>query len=304
MDLQAEDRMALDALRALIGEVIRLNQEYQLSAKLVHGDDIGAEREAALLEMLVCWFGEFRLLQRATVQDQQGIAYGQYDIVFADRRVPPYRTLRRGNVVISPHGVHAAVEVKSTLTSRELLSSLDGLARLKSAPRCDVNGPEVVSIGNRSFPYMPICGGIFAYRSELQPSSIAARVEDWARSHTHELWPNFVVVLDRGMVMWCKPSDGRPRSWPHVEDVTMWFELGDPSSPLVGLVSVIEGLSRSWHTPGTPWQKRPRRNVPLGIKIGRAVLPPDVPTPPDDCEHTCANCHYCGRMTFAEQRRN
>ena len=303
IDLSPDEQRALDGLRSLIGEVIRLDQEYVDTASIYHPGDRGNEREAALLEVFRYRFGRIGLLHCATVQDRDGTVYGQHDVVFADPRVQPHRMLRySGRVLIESRGVHGVIEVKSTLTSSKLRDSLDHLARLKSAARCEMDGTYRVTIGDREFPYTPICGGIFAYRSELKLSTIAAQVQDWARQHPHEQWPNFIVVLDRGMVAWCDPTTGDERAWPHAGDVTMWFELGDPCSPLVGLVTVMESLCQNWRTPHTPWQKpTPHVHGPVGMTLGQAVRPPGVPIPPK-CDHECANCHHYGRMSFAEQR--
>jgi hypothetical protein len=211
-DLSLEERQALDELRALIGEVVRLDHEYQHSADLTNPDDIGGEREAALLELLRCRFGGYPLLQRATVQDADGRSYKQHDVLFADPWVAPHRILRSGRVLIGSRGVHAVIEVKSTLTSKSLVASLEHLAELKRAPRCDSDRTFRVTIGDRNFPYIPINGGIFAYRSHLRLSVIAQRIQDWAERNPHELWPNFVTVLNRGHMSWVEPLNGAVRN--------------------------------------------------------------------------------------------
>lgn len=303
-DLSFDQRRALDELRWLIGEVVRLNREYVETADIVHPDNIGSEREAAFLQAIRFRLDEFDILQRATVQQPDRTAYGQHDVVIADPRVQPHRVLRNGQVHIAPRGVHAAIEVKSTLTSGSLLDALDHLAQLKGAPRCHTFGQYRAVIGDRTFPYVPICGGVFAYRSELRLSSITARVQTWARQRPHELWPNFIVVLNRGMVTWCDTAHGYPRVWPHAGDLTMRYEPGDPCSPLVGLVTTMETLRQGWQTPGTPFRMPPPHDHgSVGMKIGRAIMPPGVPTPAE-CDHECANCHYYGRLSFAEQQQN
>jgi hypothetical protein len=224
-------------------------------------------------------------------------------VLFADPRVAPHRILRSGRVLIAPRGVHAVIEVKSTLTSTSLVASLEHLAELKRAPRCDSDGTFRVTIGDRSFPYVPINGGIFAYRSHLRLSVIAQRIQDWG-ANPHELWPNFVTVLNRGHMSWVEPSSGAVRNPPHRDDVMVWYEPTDPCGPLVGLVSTLHGLSRWWRAPGTPWISLPRPSGrgTVGMKIGRAVRPPGVPET-EDCDCLCANCHHYGRTSFEQQRR-
>lgn len=305
-DLTIDQHHALVKLRWLIDEVVRLGEEYETTADIVHPDDVGSEREAAFLKVIQHRFGAFSVLQRATVQQADGTAYGQHDVVVADPQVPPHRTLASNSrVYIAPRGVHAAIEVKSTLGSGKLLDSLNHLARLKSAERCSESNGYRVRLGDRAFPYVPICGGIFAYRSKLKLSSISDQVWEWARHHPSEQWPNFVVVLDRGMVTWCNPADGATRVWPFAGDVPIQYDIGDPCSPLVALIEVVDMLQRAWQTPGTPFRMPPPlHHGTVGLKIGRtAVRPPGVPTPPE-CDHECANCHHYGRMSFDEQRQH
>ncbi|GAA3854231.1 hypothetical protein GCM10027360_63890 [Amycolatopsis echigonensis] len=218
--------------------------------------------------------------------------------------MPPHRVLRNGRALIVPRSVHAAIEVKSTLDSKSLVASLDHLAQLKRAARCDVEGTFQVIIGDREFPYVPISGGVFAYHSDLRLSLIAERIRDWAGRNPHELWPNFVTILNRGHLGWVDPSSGEVRTTPHRDDVPMWYEPTDPCGPLVGLVYTLEGLSRWWRAPGTPWlplpRPIPRRTV--GMKIGRPVRPVGVPEP-EDCDCLCVNCHPYGRMSFEQQRQ-
>lgn len=302
-DLSSEELDVLGDFRALLEEVVRLDHEYYGSANL-HPDDTGSEREAALLELLQSRFREYPIIQRATVQNLGGTSYKQHDIVFADPEVPPHRVLRSGRALITPRSVHAAVEVKSTLGSKNLVASLDHLAQLKRAARCDVDGTFKVTIGDREFPYVPISGGIFAYRSDLRLSLVAERIHDWAKRNPHELWPNFVTILNRGHLGWIDPSSGEVRTTPHRNDVPMWYEPTDPCGPLIGLVHTLEGLSRWWRAPGTPWRPLPKPLPPtnVGMKIGRPVRPVGMPDR-EDCDCLCVNCHYYGRMSFDQQRQ-
>lgn len=100
-DLSLEEHEALRDFRTLLEEVVRLNHEHRVSADL-HPDDVGSEREAALLELLQSRFREYPIFQRATVQDRLGSAYKQHDIEFADPGVPPHRVLRNGRALVAP----------------------------------------------------------------------------------------------------------------------------------------------------------------------------------------------------------
>ncbi|MFJ2215005.1 DUF6602 domain-containing protein [Streptomyces sp. NPDC101062] len=302
-DVCAQQQKALAEFRQMANTVIQLNRAFHDSADLHHGDDIGFEREAALLCALGYRFDGITLLQRLGIEDPTtGRWFEQHDIAFADDRVTPHRTLSSGRVRLDPRGVHAVIEVKSHLDTRKLEESLSHIATVQAASRRRVGERHLkfpTSIG--FVPYVPVSGGVFGYRSRLTLATLAEKVTEWVSGRPPENWPHFITVLDRGHLMWCDPNTGEAVHRPLPGSVLMRLEREDDTDPLVSLVAHLHELARIWHVPGTELHMKPNP-LPNGIGIGVAVRPVGVPAPPP-CMHYCANCHATGRMTYDEQRQ-
>ncbi|MBD0671543.1 DUF6602 domain-containing protein [Streptomyces sp. CBMA156] len=307
-ELGLEADRALVELRRLIAQVYDLEGEYRDSAREGFSDDMGFAREWALWRVLEARFQDAHVVHRANVEDEEtGARFGQRDVVLADRRVPPHRMTRSGRAVLDPRAVHTSVEVKSVLSGPVLFDALGQVARAQEVPRRRVGEVYLeFATSSGSVPYVPTMGGVFAYRSKLRISTIAARLVEWTEGRPAEQWPRFVTVLDRGHVMWCDPGTGVPLPWPHQAAVPLILEHRagetDRTAPLTALITHLDWLASVWHVPGTPFVRGERR-LPFGIGVGIMVRPPGVPEPAGECGHLCANCHESGRMSFAEQRR-
>ena len=93
--------------------------------------------------------------------------------------------------------VYGVIQVKSTLTKKELKSGLENLASFKKLETSGYAGSGVqITLGrpksSRGFSIL------FAYTTDMRGSDIVAGLADFAKNNPPHLLPNAVFVLDRG----------------------------------------------------------------------------------------------------------
>ncbi|MFJ8430424.1 DUF6602 domain-containing protein [Kitasatospora sp. NPDC094019] len=309
--IRAEAEAALVTLRELIRHVVDLEQVYRSSPALRRSSDIGTARELALKAVVEAVLPEFTVLHQACIHDQESDKfYDEHDLVVADPRVDSHLTLPDGRRVwIDPRGVHAVIEVKSTLTTTELTKALDHVARVQRAARRAIGEVRLnYQAGDgTTLPYIPIRAGIFAFRSRLSLATVSERVTQWAVGRPPGDWPQFVTVLDRGHLSWWNLATSGRLPWPHPGDKLFRQEhhpgKTDETAPLAAMASHLDSLVEVFHVPGTKPGRRSRR-IPYGVGTGIPVLPEGVSDPQRECPHLCANCAEHGRMSFDEQQRS
>lgn len=287
----------LDLLDGFIQDAVCLDETFKETSTLRHPTDQGNEREHAVRTVI----GQY-IRRRATVYKRAGVEdsstgawFRQQDVVLADPTVEPHRILKDdGRVYIDPSAVHTSIEVKSVVDGDVLATAMQSIADIQTAPR-----RRQAEVHHLRFPtssgqinYVPISGGVFAYRStSRQVRTVTRWIEGWCRGRPPEEWPKFVTIAGFGHFMWCDPRSGSAVPWPTTgTEVLMCFQATRSHHPLVAMSTHVNHLSRLWWVPGTEFRLGGVGNIPHGLRVGEAVYPPGVSAPRSTCKHACLDC--------------
>ncbi|MEU9159952.1 DUF6602 domain-containing protein [Streptomyces sp. NPDC048424] len=291
----------LDILDGFVRDAMFMDESFKETSTLRHPTDQGNEREYAVRSVVGKYIQrQATIYKRAGVEDSStGAWFRQQDVVLADPRVEPHRTLKDdGRVYIDPSAVHTAIEVKSVLNGGVLDAAMQSIADVQTAPR-----RRRAEVHHLRFPastgqvdHVPTSGGVFAYSStSKRVKTVTSWIEDWCRNRPPEEWPKFVTIADLGHFMWCAPESGSCVPWPTTgTEVLMCFQATRAHHPLVALATHLNHLARLWWVPGTEFRLGGVADIPHGLRVGDPVYPAGVTAPRDTCDHPCVDCQRFG----------
>ncbi|CAN7379881.1 MULTISPECIES: DUF6602 domain-containing protein [Rhizobium] len=178
---------------------------YERSVQLKHPRDKGDFREEILKQFLVkhgLLPNRYSVAQnRVRAVAPSGHISPELDIVIHDRDGSIVLRRLDGTVDYLPiECIHGAIQVKSKLTKKALLDGLDNLKQFKSlvpSNKLEQNlGGFTLATGLfRRF------GVLFAYEGSMKWEAVCRELQDFARQNPPEVWPNLVVVLDKGYMV-------------------------------------------------------------------------------------------------------
>ena len=180
----------------------RMQTDFEAASQFQHYGTRGTVRENTLREFLQngrlpAKFG----LGAGEVVGQVGDVSRQCDIIIYDAISGLSLHYDENNQIYPIDSVYGIIEVKSSLTKAELLDSLE---KIKVFKEMAVDGTVVESVGNgftvaspRSRPF----GVVFAYAlSGNSIDSLRENLRDWESSHSPEVWPNYICILNEGCI--------------------------------------------------------------------------------------------------------
>lgn len=272
--------------------LVRLYKAYEHNRYFEHGDTFGFELEAALRHELQLIIDDYTIYQRAEIKNAFGDHIGNHDLVIADASAAPLRVSTTGRgVALTPQSVRATLEVTATLTPAKLRLDLDKVLTTRSYPRPpDEPDTEWNTVHGQQMPYFRISSGIVAFHSRMTLPMIALALEERAKLVGYANVPQFVTVLNRGHVFWCRAATGMPWSWPAVGDRAMYrslwrhrhsnyFSVNHPAGALVALLDQLEQVAAIFDLQRRGHQPRPPRRTYIGLVAGMPVFPDGVPNP-------------------------
>jgi hypothetical protein len=181
----------------------KMRADFDVSAHIHHAGSKGTARENTLKEFLA----EGRLPMKYGVGAGEIIGHvrdvsPQCDLIIFDR-INGATLLSDPDVQIYPiENVYGIIEVKSALSKAELL---DGLEKIKAVKLMKPFGSVAKSIGGgmqfvhaRPQPF----GMIFAYGlADNSLDSLLDNLREWEVNNPREVWPNYICVLETGVIL-------------------------------------------------------------------------------------------------------
>jgi len=179
-----------------------LIESYKRSNAIKHPRDKGDQRE----EILRHFLSKHGLLPRkyavattrARVVAPSGHVSPEIDVVFHDYLETLVLKKYEGILEYYPlESVYGTIQVKSRLNKKALLEGLENIAKFKALqptlPMIKRTGSLTASHGlHRRF------GILFAYEYDLEWSKVVREIEGFLRKNPNHLWPNLIVILDKG----------------------------------------------------------------------------------------------------------
>jgi hypothetical protein len=173
----------------------------------------GREREAMIVARYLEQYlpAQVRPVHGAEIVDSEGSRSPECDIVVQDIGTPP---LHQGDAtaIIPVEWAHGVIEAKSTLSLGELRDSqgkiarVKGLKKLKYAQYPSDIELSIVAYGQR-FTHFPMWGAVFAYSGSPLPN-LAKELRRLQAGLPMDRWVDMVIVLDAGLLLYRRRSDG------------------------------------------------------------------------------------------------
>jgi hypothetical protein len=180
----------------------KMRADFDASTHVVHHGSRGTVRENILRSFLAEGRLPFKYgLGAGEIVGRIKETSRQCDIIIYDRLDGVILLYDEHTQVYPIDCVYGIIEVKSALSKAELIDSLDKIAAFKAmAPEGKIQqllGGTMTLTSPRSKPF----GVVFAY--DLVGNSLDSLVQnlrEWERDKDPELWPNYICVLERGVI--------------------------------------------------------------------------------------------------------
>lgn len=199
--LRSKDREFHGLEREFIYHQEQMRVDYNRTRDLKHPRDIGSSRENILRKFLT---DSGYLTKRYLISDRSvrvvsptGHISNEIDIAIYDS-LDSLTLMKREDVyeVYPIESVYGVIQVKSSLTKKELKSALKNIESFK---KLDHSLARPIFSTNRNFSKSKKGFGIiFAYSSSMKWKEIADQISDYSRRNSSCNCPNALFILDRG----------------------------------------------------------------------------------------------------------
>jgi len=233
-----------------------------ISREIEHNLSKGKERERVVREFLATYLPHRFGLANGEILSTDGQVSSECDIIIYDAITCP--VLKKDDYQIIPvEAAYAVIEVKSNLTTSELLKSANNIAAIKRMPKVafyqtksDIK--RTFSLYDGQWDYFPMLGFVFAYTS-IDLDTLSAELDQFNQTIPPEYRIDYVCVLESGgLIHVLPPPDGMRL---YAQKNTRVGNLRS-DNPLMAFLVVLQNLVlQSWTDP-----------VRLGDYLGRESL--------------------------------
>lgn len=123
----------------------------------------------------------------------------QTDVIIYDALSSPmYRASERAQIMPADT-VACVIEVKTSLSKSELQNAFDKIASCKSLKKSPFSDLDQRSTGSQ-LATVETLGIIFGFDSDISLETLASHLKELNKSYPSNLWPDMVVVLDKGVI--------------------------------------------------------------------------------------------------------
>jgi hypothetical protein len=204
----------------------RMRAEFEASEAIQHAGTKGSWREATVCDFLRAYLpSQIRVGHGGEIISTSGEVSNECDVILSDRSTPPFLGTDIGTVVPN-ECVYGVIEVKTSLTKRQLIDACEKIRRAKRMPKTAYR-PNAVrpryQQNGRDYGYFPTVGMIFAFGG---PSlrSVADNVRTWTAGKPPEEWPDSVWILGKGYIAWWNTTLGLVDMSPSAQSQIMLVE--------------------------------------------------------------------------------
>lgn len=188
-------------ISSLFAEASRLlSAEFEnIRRTSVHSGAAGTDAEEALTRFLNAHVPTRWRATRAVLMDYNEATSREVDVaIFDQSSSAAYRT---GSLSILPNdGTAIAIEVKSSLDANELRDSYEKIESCKRLAKAPLSADDRRTTEHADLASTATMGIVFAYSSGRSLEAIARQMVELNREKDSHLWPDLVVVLDKGII--------------------------------------------------------------------------------------------------------
>lgn len=237
----------------MAGVAQRMLADLRDTAEFQHRLYKGISREAIVVQEFLAKYlpGHVKVIGASEVADVTGSRSSQQDILIIDPLTPPLYG-REEYQIVPNECVYASIEVKSKLTSAELVghtrdgalipgawqkaSELKAMAKTAYRPRRNtvVAATSGITEYGQEWPdYFPTASFVFAYDSDNLKTLVSNMLECAQQTATH-LSIDAIFVLQKGMIFWGTPDMNILRR--HPAAMLGFAEATEPAQVLIGMM--------------------------------------------------------------------
>lgn len=164
-----------------------------------HPGDKGEEIENVLITFLNEHLPKrFRATSGLVIDDENRLSK-QTDVIIYDAfSSPVYRSSSKTQIV-PVDSVASVIEVKARLNKKDLQDSFEKIASCKALKKRPFEGIDQKSTGS-TLETVATLGIIFGFDSDTSINSLAGSMNELMAKYDSDLWPEIMVILDKGMV--------------------------------------------------------------------------------------------------------
>lgn len=173
----------------------KLQQDFEsLRSSVPHSGLKGTGLERILIEFLNEKIPQkFRAASGIIIDSTDNISC-QTDIVIYDAASSPVYYQNKEVRILPIETTASAIEVKTSLDKKQLEDAFKKIASCKALKT------QSYEEENKKKPGGGLCGIVFAYTSNISIEKLGKHFVEIAKSYDSSLWPNFIVILDKGIL--------------------------------------------------------------------------------------------------------
>ncbi|PEA09469.1 hypothetical protein CON38_10310 [Bacillus cereus] len=164
----------------------KLMAEFEYSKEIKHNGVKGDVREHALSAFLEKYLPEKLKIGSGIVVNADGIQSRQQDIIIYDAFNAPLLYNEKETKIIPVESVYGTIEVKSTLSKRELATCINNIKSIKSLSK---------------YPHPIPHGFVFAYQADSDIKTVCENVIELNKDIELDFRINTVCILDQGTIL-------------------------------------------------------------------------------------------------------
>lgn len=192
------DKPTVAGLFTDAAKLLRAQFEYTRSSQ-PHAGSKGQAVEGILKDFLNAHLPRRFHATTGIVIDYDNSLSRQTDVIVYDALSSPIYQASEVSQIIPADSVAAAIQVKTSLdkeTLREAYVNIASVKGLKKRPASDIDRPPTGSPATT----VATLGIVFAFDSSTTVETLAENVVELNKEYASKLWPDMIVVLDKGVI--------------------------------------------------------------------------------------------------------
>jgi hypothetical protein len=234
-----------------------------ISAAIKHNPSKGKVRERQLAkEFLRKYLPDRFGITHGEIVSVDGQTSGECDLIIYDALVCPVLLKEEDYQIVPVEATYGVVEVKSKITSAELLKSAKNICAIKRMPKTAFSVPSSIfqmqsNIYGKTWNFFPVTGFLFGYRS-IKLETLGLELEAFNQQISAEHRIDYVCALDKGGLTHTTEKGGLS----FIATPTTHVGLVESDKPLTAWFSVMQNLLvQAWSYP-----------VLIGDYLGKTAL--------------------------------
>lgn len=164
-----------------------------------HSAEKGSEVEGILRTFLNQHMPKrFRAGSGFIIDNANGLSR-QTDVIIYDALSSPLYRASEKTQIVPVDAVACVIEVKTNLNKTELKDAFEKIGLCKSLKKTPFSDLDQKPTGSQ-FANVSTLGIIFGFDSDLSLDTIASHLKELNKSYPSNLWPDMVILLDKGVV--------------------------------------------------------------------------------------------------------